>query len=149
MYVQSKREVNKNCVYSVAYNCCISTGPAMMNMNQQPNGMPYISTENVTIKSEPTSFAPCANATSTTTTMAAPDSNANVQDTERLLQEVKQTPAAMRNQLLSQVTETVITAHMATCINTYANVAAANKNVDHMIENDLMVSESVLSQFLV
>ncbi|XP_041350395.1 probable nuclear hormone receptor HR3 [Gigantopelta aegis] len=115
--------------------------PAMMNMNQQQtNGMPYISTENVTIKSEPpTSFAPCANAS------PPQDSNANVQDTERLLQEVKQVPATMRSQLLVQVTETVIGAHMATCLNTYANVAAANKNVDYMIENDLMPDFSKLS----
>lgn len=54
------------------------------------------------------------------------DDNANEIDVERILEEVKQVPSALRQELIEQVITTVGEAHFATVKPTYKTVAEAN-----------------------
>ena len=68
------------------------------------------------------------------------DDNANEIDVERIMEEVKQVPSQLREQLIQQVIITVGDAHMATVRPTYERVAEANERFVQKIQDHGMVS---------
>lgn len=56
-----------------------------------------------------------------------PDANANEIDVERILEEVKHVPSALREELIDQVIQTVGEAHLATVTPTRQKVREANE----------------------
>lgn len=69
-----------------------------------------------------------------------PDDNANEVDVVRILEEVKQVPSALRQQLINQVVDTVGIAHLETVTPTRKKVAEANEKFMMKIRSGMMVS---------
>ncbi|XP_052284601.1 uncharacterized protein LOC127881013 isoform X3 [Dreissena polymorpha] len=67
-----------------------------------------------------------------------PDDNANEIDVLRILEEVKQVPSALRQQLIDQVVETVGIAHLETVTPTRRKVAEANQKFMMKMQSGLM-----------
>ncbi|BFZ10808.1 hypothetical protein BsWGS_13847 [Bradybaena similaris] len=66
-------------------------------------------------------------------------------DVQRIMAEVHETPSETRRLLIAQVTDAIIEAHMATTINTHANVTEANEKIKQMKESRDMPDMSKLS----
>ncbi|XP_059170952.1 peroxisome proliferator-activated receptor gamma-like [Physella acuta] len=62
-------------------------------------------------------------------TSARADTNANVINVDKLLEEARMTPNDARKTLINQVTSAIVDAHFATTINTHANALAANERI--------------------
>ncbi|XP_060576196.1 ecdysone-induced protein 75B-like isoform X2 [Ruditapes philippinarum] len=74
-----------------------------------------------------------------------PDDNANEIDIERIMEEVKQVPSELRQQLIDQVIQTVSEAHLTTVTPTRAKVAEADRNFAEKITRGGMPDLSKLS----
>ncbi|CAL1531516.1 unnamed protein product [Lymnaea stagnalis] len=61
---------------------------------------------------------------------ATADSNANLTDVAHLLDVVHEAPSDGQKDLINQVTDTVVDAHLATTVNTQANILEANERID-------------------
>lgn len=72
--------------------------------------------------------------------MSQPDDNANEIDIERIMEEVKQVPSALRQELMTQVITTVGDAHLATVVPTHKKVAEANERFAKKMSTMQMVS---------
>ncbi|KAH9504773.1 hypothetical protein Btru_061934 [Bulinus truncatus] len=66
------------------------------------------------------------------------DAHGDVTDAFRILDEVREIPSDSRRLLIDQVTDAIIEAHMATTINTHANVVEANERLNRMKANNEM-----------
>lgn len=71
-----------------------------------------------------------------------PDENANANeiDVDRILEEVKQVPSLLRQQLINLVVDTVGVAHLETVTPTRKKVAEANEKFMTKIRTGMMVS---------
>jgi len=73
---------------------------------------------------------------------AEPDANANEIDVERIMEEVKQVPSALRQQLIDQVIESVSKAHLETVTPTRAKVAIAEEIYMQKMKEGPLVSST-------
>lgn len=74
-----------------------------------------------------------------------PDDNANEIDIERIMEEVKHVPSALRQQLIDQVIQTVSEAHLATVTPTRQKVAEANERFEQKMSHGSLPDLSKLS----
>lgn len=72
-----------------------------------------------------------------------PDDNANEIDIERIMEEVKHVPSALRQQLIDQVIQTVSEAHLATVTPTWQKVAEANERFEQKMADGSLVRFSI------